>query len=109
MAIEPTTPTYLKWLETLISFSQADQWTSFSNPGRYLLVLDPTVARAKLSKVLIDGGSSLFADTLRKMGGDLHKQIQPSDAPFYGIVLGNAAQPLGQITLLVTFGMRENY
>ena len=67
---------------------------------------------AKLSKVIIDGGSSLnviFIDTLRKMGGDLHKQIQPSNAPFYGIVLGNAAQPLGQITLLITFGTRENY
>ena len=65
-----------------------------------------------MSKVLIDGESGLnviFADTLQKMCGDLYKQIQPSDAPFYGIVLSNAAQPLGQITLLVTFDTSENY
>ena len=43
------------------------------------------------------------------MGGDFLSQIQPSGAPFYGIVLDNAAQPLGQITLLVTFGTKENY
>ena len=74
MAIEPATPTYLKWSERLIFFSRADQWTSFYNPGRYPLVLDPTMAGAKLSKVLIDGESGLnliFAGTLRKMGGDL--------------------------------------
>ena len=78
MAIEPTAPTYLKWSKMPISFSWADQWTSFSNPGRYPLVLDPTVAGAKLSKVLIDGRSGLnviFADTLRKMGGDLLSQV----------------------------------
>ena len=94
MAIEPATPTYLKWSEMPISFSRGDQWTSFSNPERYPLVLDPTMAGAKLSKVLIDGGSGLnviFADTLCKMGGDLLGQIQPSDAPFYRIVPGNVA------------------
>ena len=67
MAIEPATPRYLKCSEIPISFSRVDQWISFSNPGRYPLVLDPTVAGAKLSKVLIDGGSDLnviFADTL---------------------------------------------
>ena len=74
--------------------------------------MDPTVAGVKPSKVLIDGGSSLnviFIDTLRKMGGDLLSQIQPSDAPFYGIIPGTSSQPIGQITLLVTFGTRENY
>jgi hypothetical protein len=29
--------------------------------------------------------------------------------PFYGIVPGKAAMPLGQITLLVTFGTQANY
>jgi hypothetical protein len=32
-----------------------------------------------------------------------------SKSPFYGIVLGNAAQPLGMVVLPVTFGTRENY
>jgi hypothetical protein len=32
-----------------------------------------------------------------------------SRAPFYGIVPGNAARPLGSVVLPVTFGMKDNY
>jgi hypothetical protein len=70
------------------------------------------VAEVKLTKVLIDGGSGLnliFASTLRKMGLDLTDMLIPSKAPFYGIVPGNAAHPLGTVVLPVTFGTRENY
>jgi hypothetical protein len=62
--------------------------------------------------VLIDGGSGLnliFASTLRKMGLDLTGMLVPSKSPFYGIVPGNVAHPLGTVVLPVTFGMRENY
>jgi hypothetical protein len=59
MSIEPTVPTPLRWLEVPITFSRMDQWTSFSEPGRFPLVLKPVVAASKLNKVLIDGGSGL--------------------------------------------------
>jgi hypothetical protein len=59
MSIEPAVPTPLRWSEVPITFSRADQWTSFSEPGRFPLVLKPTVAGSKLNKVLIDGGSGL--------------------------------------------------
>jgi hypothetical protein len=62
--------------------------------------------------VLIDGGSGLnliFASTLRKMGLDLTGMLVPSKSPFYGIVPGNAAHPLGMVVLPVTFATRENY
>jgi hypothetical protein len=75
-------------------------------------VLDPVVAEVKLTRVLIDGGSGLnliFASTLKKMGLDLTSKLTPSKAPFYGIVPGNAAHPLGTVVLPVTFGTRENY
>jgi hypothetical protein len=75
-------------------------------------VLDPVVAEVKLTRVLIDGGSGLnliFASTLKKMGLDLTNKLTPSKAPFYGIVPGNAAHPLGTVVLTVTFGTRENY
>jgi hypothetical protein len=65
-----------------------------------------------ITKVLIDGGSGLnliFASTLRKMGLDLLGMLVPSKSPFYGIVPGNAAHPLGMVVLPVTFGTRENY
>jgi hypothetical protein len=59
MSIEPAVPTPLRWSEVPITFSRADQWTSFSEPGRFPLVLKPVVVSSKLNKVLIDGGSGL--------------------------------------------------
>jgi hypothetical protein len=85
---------------------------SFSEPGKFPLVLDPVVAEVRLTKVLIDGGSGLnliFASTLWKMGLDLSGMLVLSKSPFYGIVPGNAAHPLGTVVLPVTFGTRENY
>jgi hypothetical protein len=81
-------------------------------PGKFPLVLDPVVVVVKLTRVLIDGGSGLnliFASTLRKMGLDLTDMLVPSKSPFYGIVPGNAAHPIGTVVLPVTFGMSENY
>jgi hypothetical protein len=112
MSIEPAIPRPLRWSEVPISFSRDDQGTSFLEPGKFPLVLDPVVAEVRLTKVLIDGGSGLnliFASTLRKMGLDFKDMLVPSKSPFYGIVPGNAAHPLGMVVLPVTFGTRENY
>jgi hypothetical protein len=96
-----------------ITFSHADQWTSFSEPGHFPLVLKPVVSGSRLNKVLIDGGSGLnilFTKTLKKMKLDITDMLTKSAPPFYGIVLGNAAIPLGSVVLPVTFGeTRENY
>jgi hypothetical protein len=43
------------------------------------------------------------------MGLDITYMLTPSKAPFYGIVPGNSATPLGSVTLPITFGTRENY
>jgi hypothetical protein len=43
------------------------------------------------------------------MGLDISKMLTTSRAPFYGIILGNVATPLGLVVLLVTFGMKDNY
>jgi hypothetical protein len=70
------------------------------------------VAEVRLAKVLIDGGSGLnliFASTLTKIGLDFTDMLVPSKSPFYGIVPGNTAHPLGTVVLPVTFGTRENY
>jgi hypothetical protein len=93
-------------------FSRDDQWTSFSELGKFLLVLDPVVASIRLTRVLIDGGSGLnllLVSTLQKMGLDITDMLSPSKAPFYGIIPGNSAAPLGTVALPVTFSMRENY
>jgi hypothetical protein len=59
MAIEPTIQRPLRHSEVPISFSREDQCTSFSEPGKFPLVLDPLVAGSQLTRVLIDGGSGL--------------------------------------------------
>jgi hypothetical protein len=70
------------------------------------------VAGSQLTRVLIDGGTGLnllFASTLKKMGLDISKMLTPSKAPFYGIIPGNTATPLGSMVLPVTFGIKDNY
>jgi hypothetical protein len=108
LSVESAVPRPLHWSEVPISFSRDDQWMSFSEPGKFPLV----VAEVRLTKVLIDGGSGLnliFVSTLTKMGLDFKDMLVPSKSPFYGIVPGNAAHPLGTVVLPVTFGTRENY
>jgi hypothetical protein len=71
------------------------------------------VAGSKLNKVLIDSGSGLnvlFTKTLKKMKLDITQMLTKSTSPFYGIVPGNVAIPLGLVVLPVTFGeSRNNY
>jgi hypothetical protein len=111
--IELAVPTPLRWSEVPITFSRVNQWTSLSEPGRFRLVLKPVVAGSRLNKALIDGGSGLnilFTKTLKKMKLDITHRLTKSTSPFYGIVSGNAAIPLGSVVLPVTFGeTRENY
>jgi hypothetical protein len=75
----------------------------------YPLVVNPIVNGAFLPKTLIDGGSSLniiFTETLRKMEFDFNK-ITACDEPFYRVVPGKAAYPIGRVP--VTFGTKENF
>jgi hypothetical protein len=86
MSIEPAVPTPLRWSEVPITFSRKDQWTSFSEPGRFPLVLKPVVAGSKLNKVLIDGGSGLnvlFTKTLKKMKLDITHMLTKSMLTVY--------------------------
>jgi hypothetical protein len=110
--VEPATTRPLRYSEVPIFFSRDDQSTSFSEPGKFPLVLDLVVAGSQLTRVLIDGGSGLnlhFASTLKKMGLDISKMLTPSKALFYDIVPGNAATPLGSVVLPVTFRTKDNY
>ena len=36
-------PKYFNWLEHLITFSRADQWSNIPYPGHFPLVLDPII------------------------------------------------------------------
>jgi hypothetical protein len=74
------------------------------------MVINPIVNGAWLPKTLIDGGSSLniiFTETLRKTEFDFSK-MTACDEPFYGVVPGKAAYPIGRVCMPVTFGTEEN-
>ena len=70
---ESTAPSFLRWLESTITFDQTDHPESVPQPGRYPLVVDLIVSMKWLTKVLMDGGSGLnimYAETLDAMGID---------------------------------------
>jgi hypothetical protein len=80
-------------------------------PGQYPLIVSPIVKDVKLNRVLVDGGGSLnilFLKTFDQMGLS-RSLLHSSQAPFHGIVPGTTATPVGQISLPVTFGTRENF
>ena len=58
------------------------------SPGKYPLIVDPVIGNIRLTKVVMDGGSSLniiYAETLRLLQIDL-STIRAGAAPFHGII-----------------------
>jgi hypothetical protein len=81
------------------------------SPGKYPLVVDPVIGNVRLTKVLMDGGSSLniiYAETLGLLWIDLFS-VRAGAAPFHGIISGKRVQPLGQLDLSVCFGTPSNF
>nr|AAT01348.1 putative polyprotein [Oryza sativa Japonica Group]AAT85163.1 putative polyprotein [Oryza sativa Japonica Group] len=110
-AVQPNTPQYLRWPEIAIKFDRSDHPDRVVHLGRYPLVLDPVVRNVKLRRTLIDGASALnilFAKTPDDMQIP-RTELKPSNAPFHDVIPGLSATPVGQITLPVTFGTRENF
>jgi hypothetical protein len=102
---------YLDWSDKPITFDQGDHSDFVPSPGRYPLVIDPIIGNVRLSKVLMDGGSSLniiYAETLELLGVD-RSEIRAGDAPFHGIAPGKRILPFGQIDLPVCFGTPSNF
>ena len=64
-------PQYLSWSSTPITFDCDDHPNPVVSPSVYPLVIDPIIINARLSKVLMDGGSSLniiYLETLDLLG-----------------------------------------
>jgi hypothetical protein len=102
---------YLDWSDKPITFDQGDHPDCVPSPGRYPLVVDPVIGNARLTKVLMDGGSSLniiYIKTLGLLGIDL-STIRAGAAPFHGIVPRKRILPLGQLDLLVYFRTPSNF
>ena len=77
-------PKYLNWLEHLITFSRADQWSDIPYPGHFPLIQDPKIKVVRFQKVLIDGGSALnilFAGSMEELGLKM-EDLTPMDSSF---------------------------
>jgi hypothetical protein len=110
-SVKVAAPVYLDWSDKPITFDQGDHPDCVPSLGRYPLVVDPIIGNARLTKVLMDGGSSLniiYAETLGLLGIDL-SMIRAGAAPFHGIVPDKRVLPLGQLDLPVCFGTPSNF
>ena len=75
------------------------------------MVLDPIVDGFHLTRVLMDGDSSLnllYQDTVCKMGIN-PSRIKPTNTTFKGIIPGVEANCTSSVTLEVVFGSPDNF
>jgi hypothetical protein len=110
-SVKVAAPVYLDWSDKPITFDQGDHHDRVLSPGKYPLIVDPVIGNVRLTKVLMDGGSSLniiYAETLGLLQIDL-SSIRADAAPFHGIFPGKHIQPLGQLDLPVCFGTPSNF
>jgi hypothetical protein len=110
-SVKVVAPAYLDWSDKPITFDRGDHPDRVPSPGKYPLVVDPVIGNVRLTKVLMDGGSSLniiYAETLGLLQIDL-STIQAGAAPFHGIIPEKRVQPLGQLDLPVCFGTPSNF
>jgi hypothetical protein len=110
-SVKVAAPVYLDWSDKPITFDQGDHPDRVPSPGKYPLVVDPVIGNVRLTKVLMDGGSSLniiYTETLGLLQIDL-STIRAGATPFHGIISGKRVQPLGQLDLPVCFGTPSNF
>jgi hypothetical protein len=110
-SVKVAAPVYLDWSNKPITFDQGDHPDRVPSLGKYPLVVDPIIGNVRLTKVLMDGGSSLniiYTETLGLLQIDL-STIRASATPFHGIIPGKRVQPLRQLDLPVCFGTPSNF
>jgi hypothetical protein len=110
-SVKVAAPVYLDWSDKPITFDQGDHPDCVPSLGKYSLVVDPVIGNFRLTKVLMDGGSSLniiYAETLGLLEIDL-STIRAGAAPFHGIIPEKHVLPLGQLDLPVYFGAPSNF
>jgi hypothetical protein len=109
--VKVAAPVYLDWSDKPITFDRGDHLDFVPGPGRCPLVVDPIIGNVRLSKVLMDEGSSLniiYAETLELLGVD-RSEVRTGATPFHGIAPGKQVLPLGRFDLPVCFRTPSNF
>jgi hypothetical protein len=110
-SVKVAAPVYLDWSDKPITLDQGDHPDRVPSPGKYPLVVDPVIGNVRLTKVLMDEGSSLniiYTETLGLLQIDLSSN-RIGATPSHGIIPGKRVQPLGQLNLPVCFGTPSNF
>jgi hypothetical protein len=96
-SVKVAVPVYLDWSDKPITFDQGDHPDRVPSPGKYPLVVDPIIGNIRLTKVLMDGGSSSTSSTPRPSSScrSICPRSGPTRRPFTGSSPGNASNPLG--------------
>jgi hypothetical protein len=87
-SVKVAAPVYLVWSDKPITFDRDDHPDRVPSPGKYPPVVDPIIGDVRVTKVLMDGGSSLniiYAETLGLLRVDL-SSARAGAAPFHGII-----------------------
>lgn len=99
----------MQWVDVVVTFNQDDIPNNCAHPGRFPIMVSPLINNSKVKQVLINRGSSLsiiYATTLDTL--EIHQKTITHES-FYRIRPGMKVQPLGYITLLVTFECPNNF
>jgi hypothetical protein len=102
----PLTTEYLNFSGQPVGFTQVDHPPQVPRPGQSSMILPAVIEGYDVSRIFIDGGSSLnliYVDTLRNMNISL-ANLTPMDTCFHGIAPQKPNYPLGKIALDVQFG-----
>jgi hypothetical protein len=104
-------PEFIDWSEQSILFNGVDHPMDVPRQGHAALVLEAQIGGFNMSKVFMDGGTSLnlmFASTMKTMGITTD-MLQESNTGFHGIIPTLPAYPLGKISMDVVFGKPDNF
>ena len=108
--IDPIVPTPNYWMSCPITFDRLDGRTSIRREVSNTLVLDPIIDGYRLTRVLMDGGSSLnliYEDTVHRMGID-PSRINQGNTTFEGVIPGIEAYNRAFVILELTFSSPGN-
>ena len=77
--------------------------------GALPLIVSPIIHNFRVTKMLVDGGSSLNLLTAKVLSMLQIPLSRRQDTGAFQGVNGNVTRPLGKIALLVTFGDQKNF
>ena len=108
-AVISTPPKPLEWSGQVITFDPTDHPPSMAGVGSLPLIVSPVIHNFRVTKMLVDGGSSLNLLTAKVLSTlQIPLSCLQDTGAFQG-VNGNVTHPLGKITLPVTFGDQKNF